>query len=428
MTSEKRPRVSIGLPVYNGENFLGEEVESILAQTFQDFELIISDNASTDRTEEISRAFAAQDTRIRYVRNSENIGGDFNYNQTFQLSSSKYFKWAAHDDLHEPDFLLKCVQALDRDSSIVLAYTRAVTIYGEGRSTKDWGAGEDLGSDVPHERFREALAPRKTPFPLPIFGVVRANILRKTRLFGGFPASDVAFVAELALYGKFCEISEVLFLQRDHEHRVGPQLASQPHQIITWWDPLKAGKIIFPAWRMFYTHLSSVIRAPLDIYERVLCLVELAKWLRRNRQLLSGDLRIAGEHLPVIGGALKKYSAVVWVNNLRRAAKDIKSLVPAESTIILVDQGSLGDELFPEGRCIPFLERDGQYWGCPPDDDTAIQEFNRLHRSGAEFMVFAWPAFWWLDSYAELSNYLGSKFHCVLKNRRLIVFDLRSAV
>jgi hypothetical protein len=425
MTSDKRPRVSIGLPVYNGENFLGEAVESILAQTFHDFELIISDNASTDKTEEISRAYAAQDRRIRYVRNSENIGGDFNYNQAFQLSSSEYFKWAAHDDLHKPDFLLKCVQVLDQDPSIVLAYTRAVTIYWDGRSTKDWGAGEGLSSDFPHERFREALAPRKDPFPLPIFGVVRTNVLRKTCLFGGFPVSDVALLAELALYGSFCEISEILFLQRNHKHRAGPQLARNPHRTVASWDPLKAGRIIFPAWRMFSAHLSSVFRAPLNMRERARCWVELAKWLKRNRQPLLRDIMIAGERLPVIGGVFKKYSMAPWVSRLRRAAKDIRTLVPAESTIILVDQGSFGNEFFPEGRSIPFLERNGCYWGCPPDDETAIREFDRLHRSGAEFMAFGWPAFWWLDYYAELNSHLRSKFRCVLENERLVVFDLR---
>lgn len=425
MTPGKRPRVSIGLPVYNGEKFLNEAVESILAQTFHDFELIISDNASTDRTEEISRAYVGQDNRVRYVRNSENIGAALNFNQVFHLSSSEYFKWVSHDDLHEPDFLRKCVQALDQDPSVLLAYTRAVTIYGGGGSTKDWGAGQDLSSNVPHKRFREALAPRKDPLPLPIFGVIRANVLGKTRLFGRFPASDLALLAELALYGRFCELPEVLFLQRNHEQRAGPQLASNPHRTVAWWDPLKAGKIIFPAWRMFSAHLSSVFRSQLNMRERARCCVELTKWVARNRQPLLGDIRIAGEHLPMVGWALKKCSMAAWAGSLRRASKDIKAVVPAESTIILVDQGALGNELFPKGWCIPFLERDGQYWGSPPDDDTAIREFNRLHRSGAEFMVFGWPAFWWLDYYAELNSHLHSKFRCVLENERLVVFDLR---
>jgi glycosyltransferase involved in cell wall biosynthesis len=425
MSSGKHPRVSIGLPVYNGEKFLGEAVESILRQTFHDFELIISDNASTDKTEEISRTYAGQDDRIRYVRNSENIGAASNFNQAFHLSSGEYFKWAAHDDLHKPDFLRKCVQALDQDPSVLLAYTRTVTIYGEGGITREWGAEQELGSDVPHKRFREMLAPRKDPLPLPIFGVIRANVLGKTRLFEGFPASDLALLAELALHGRFRELPEVLFLQRNHEQRAGPQLASNPHRTVAWWDPLKAGKIIFPAWRMFSAHLSSLFQAPLNMRERTRCCVELTKWVTQNSGLLLGDIRIAGEHLPMIGRVFKKYTMAVWVSSLRRASKDIKAVVSAESTIILVDQGSFGNAFLPEGRSIPFLERNGCYWGCPPDDDTAIREVERLRLDGADFIVFGWPAFWWLDYYTELNSHLRSKFRCVLESKRLVVFDLR---
>src|SRR5262245_34163763 len=106
-------KVSIGLPVYNGDNFIRQTIESYLSQTFEDFELIISDNASTDRTEEICRTFAVQDRRVRYTRNKENIGLARNYNQVFTMSCGEYFKWADHDDMCRPTFLMKCVQALE---------------------------------------------------------------------------------------------------------------------------------------------------------------------------------------------------------------------------------------------------------------------------------------------------------------------------
>lgn len=108
------------------------------------------------------------------------------------------------------------------------------------------------------------------------------------------------------------------------------------------------------------------------------------------------------------------------------ATQDIATMIPPEDTFILVDHEVLKSKIAAGRRSLPFLERNGQYWGPPPDDATAIQELLRLRETGARFIVFAWPAFWWLEHYAEFYRYLRSKFRCVLHNDRLIVFDLRS--
>ena len=111
-----------------------------------------------------------------------------------------------------------------------------------------------------------------------------------------------------------------------------------------------------------------------------------------------------------------------------RAANEIASKIPDGGTFILVDDDNLGiDEAIGNRRRIPFLERNGQYWGRPPDDETAIRELERLRNTGAAFMVFAWPAFWWLEHYSGLHQHLRSRFRRTLKNPRLIVFDLRDA-
>ncbi len=115
-----------------------------------------------------------------------------------------------------------------------------------------------------------------------------------------------------------------------------------------------------------------------------------------------------------------------WMKRVGKATAEIAALIPAGDSFILVDQDECGTGGVVAGRrCIPFLERDGQYWGSPPDDATAIREFERLRQSGATFMVFAWPAFWWLDYYSGFQRHLRSKFRCVLENDRLVVFDLR---
>src|SRR5262249_36899823 len=148
-----KPRVSIGMPVYHGEPFLKEALDSILAQTYSDFELIISDNASTDRTQEICTAYAAKDKRIQYSRNDKNLGAAKNYNRVFELSSGEYFKWAAHDDICAPDFLVRCITVLDQDPSVVLCYPREIGIDEQGKFLGNRPYKLDTSLTKPSERF-----------------------------------------------------------------------------------------------------------------------------------------------------------------------------------------------------------------------------------------------------------------------------------
>src|SRR5262245_31410059 len=122
-TGDRRPRVSIGVPVYNGERYLRECIDSILGQTFRDFELILSDNASTDATRTICEAYATRDPRVRYYRNEQNLGACRNFNRCVELARGDYFLWAAHDDAIAPEYLARCVEALDRDPSVVLSHS-----------------------------------------------------------------------------------------------------------------------------------------------------------------------------------------------------------------------------------------------------------------------------------------------------------------
>src|SRR5215471_14790269 len=125
------PLVSVGLFVYNGERFLEETLLSILKQTFTDFELIVSDNASTDRTSEIAKAYAERDDRIRYYRSEKNMGAGWNVRRVYELATGKYFKQAAVDDLLAPDFLRQCIEVLESDPTYVLAHSK-IKVIGEG--------------------------------------------------------------------------------------------------------------------------------------------------------------------------------------------------------------------------------------------------------------------------------------------------------
>lgn len=281
--------VSIGLPVYNGERFLAEAIADILAQDHADFELIISDNASTDGTEAICRRFAAQDRRVSYRRAPENRGAAWNFNETVRLARHGLFKWAAHDDRLEPGFVGACVRALESAPTAVLAYTQAVEIDDQGRELRPYRARLSRStSPHAHERFRELCGDEHNCFP--IFGVIRTAALRRTPLIGAYVGSDRVLLAELGLAGPFCEVDQPLFRHREHVDRSTRALPL--HQRAQWFDPRLAGRRIMPYWRFLREYTAATWRAPLTAAERVRCWVELLRWVKRYRHRLYGDVRL----------------------------------------------------------------------------------------------------------------------------------------
>jgi glycosyltransferase involved in cell wall biosynthesis len=165
------PRVTIGLPVFNGGGYLHETVQSILAQDLTDFELIIADNGSDDETAAIARA-ATSDPRVSYVRSPLNRGATWNYNRLVAMARGEYFKWAAHDDLLGPSFLRSCVEELDHSPAAVLAYARTVLIDDHGEVIDaTFSDGLDLRDERPQDRFRRYLVHPGEQHA--VFGVVR---------------------------------------------------------------------------------------------------------------------------------------------------------------------------------------------------------------------------------------------------------------
>lgn len=274
------PRVSIGVPVYNGERYVAETLDSLVSQTFQDFELIICDNASTDRTEQICRAYADRDARIRYVRNPRNLGAAGNYKRAFDLSSGEYFRWANADDLFAAQGLARCVEALEGKPSAVLAYPRTKFIDEQGRVISEYADNLHLQSSRASERFTQVM--ERLAYVNVIYGLIRADALRRTGLLRGFPQGDVPLVAELALYGTFCEIPEFLFFRRFHPGA----LSSRQNDVAStqeFFDPSTKGRIAMTQWRLLGSHAGSVIRAPLGLAEKARLgrfLVRMALWRR----------------------------------------------------------------------------------------------------------------------------------------------------
>jgi glycosyltransferase involved in cell wall biosynthesis len=280
------PKVSIGLPVYNGDEFLAKAIESILAQSFTDFELIISDNASTDKTATICQAFAERDARIRYYRNPTNIGGANNGNRTVQLAQGEYFRWAAHDDLCAPQLIEKCVAVLERDPTVVLCYTQTVNIDQAGQSLGTVTLNR-ARSDSPHRRFRDLAF--RNDYCEPSYGLIRSKILRQTRLEQDFTGSDRVLLCELAFHGKFHEIAEPLFYKRHHAKNTYLDWRAR----MAWFNPAWKGKITFPNWLQFVNYLSAIKQAPIATLEKVYCYLIMLGWLMVHGKSMVKDLIVA---------------------------------------------------------------------------------------------------------------------------------------
>jgi glycosyltransferase involved in cell wall biosynthesis len=261
------PRVSIGLPVFNGENYIRAAIDSILAQTYTDFELIICDNASTDATETICRQYAERDRRIRYVRNPHNVGASANFNSAFWLSTGEYFKWAAHDDLLGPTCIGSCVATLDREPDAVLAQPLVGLIDSNGTMIATTNNELELGgSPRPSDRFAALIRQPRTCWET--FGLIRRDALARTALITPYSMSDITLTAELALLGRFVLVPKVLFLNRDHPTRFSRSAILDREESWRWWcsaggqrcrliDLCPNWQIQADFWRMIRKHMTS---------------------------------------------------------------------------------------------------------------------------------------------------------------------------
>lgn len=257
--------LTLAMPVRNGERFMEAAIESIRAQSFSDFELILLDNASTDRTREIGLRYARLDPRIRYHRNRQDIGAGGNFNLAVFLASGRLFKWCAHDDVVGQHFLKLCIAALTANPAAVTAYGRLQGIDYEGKPTGyvelPLGANDDLCA---WRRFRQLMY--RQGLDAAIFGVHRRSALLSTSLHRPYYGSDCALLAELALLGPFVHVPGAVLFNRDHPTR-SVNLASNERS--AWQAPAGAAK------------------NPAEFTQRVLHLLEIAVVHRKRAPLVA---------------------------------------------------------------------------------------------------------------------------------------------
>jgi glycosyltransferase involved in cell wall biosynthesis len=290
------PRVSVGLPVYNGEAYLASTLDSILNQTLTDFELVISDNASTDATSEICTAYAAEDGRIKYTRNDRNIGGARNYNRVFALASAPYFTWHAHDDLIGERYLERCLEPLEKDSSVALSYPKISYIDADGE-TIGHQTIDDLSimSPEPADRIRRLMTFEMSGtdiFWAGAFGVNRRGVLEKTQLLGGYNAADQVLVLQILLRGKFAQVNDPLYFRRDHPD-ASMAANSKPMDVLRWFDPDIEKRFVLPHWKLFAEHIASVHRARLGVAAELRADYHVLRRFRKEWRNFPGDVKLA---------------------------------------------------------------------------------------------------------------------------------------
>jgi glycosyltransferase involved in cell wall biosynthesis len=286
------PTVSICLPVYNGENYLVEAVESMLAQTFTGFELVITDNASTDRTEEICRKFVEADPRVRYHRNERNVGGARNQAVAVDLSRGRYVRLSAHDDKMAPTHLEECLAALDAHPEVVIAFTSTVVLDEDSNMVAEYHSTRGTGA-TPSQRFRELIFRDHNCDA--IYGVMRGDVLRSVRPMENFIDGDKVFLCRMSFHGPFLSLERPLFYKRFHpKNWVGNW-----RDRMAWYNPDHKGKPSFPNWLELASFTNAVVTAPIPVRERLRCGATTVHWVVRYSPKLAKDLLVAaGSLLP----------------------------------------------------------------------------------------------------------------------------------
>jgi glycosyltransferase involved in cell wall biosynthesis len=283
----KPPRVSVAMPAYNCERYIRRAIESLLAQTFTDFELVISDNASTDSTGDICKEYAARDSRVRYVRREDNIGGPGNFCYVFALCRGEYHKWSTADDYWDATWLERSVAVLDSHPDTVLCYTKTTLIDANDKVIEQYQDPLHLQQALASERFTALL--ENIGLCNAHLGLIRRSALERTRLITRERASDVQFLAELALYGKFWLIPEYLFFRRYHQQSSSWKRENSVHQQ-QYYDPSGKHFAGLHGWRRNWRLISSAWRAPIAVPQKVALTCYVAKLMRWQRGELSREL------------------------------------------------------------------------------------------------------------------------------------------
>ncbi|HEY8507272.1 MAG TPA: glycosyltransferase [Steroidobacteraceae bacterium] len=286
---KRKPLVTVGLPVYNGARFLRQALDSILGQTYDHLEVIISDNASTDDTVRICEEYVARDPRVRLVRHPQNIGAARNWNSLIPLARGEFFKWASSNDYIAPTMIEECLEALQKDPGAVLCAARTTIVNDDGVEARLYDHDVDALQERPSDRFAHICS--NVALNNLQSGLIRTDVLRRTSLERAYPGGDLVFIAELALYGRFVLLPKPLFYRRLGAFSSTVALTGAALQ--EFWNPTvrRGGK--FAQWRINTDYVMAALNADIPLRERLRAALIALRHASWQRAALWGELRQA---------------------------------------------------------------------------------------------------------------------------------------
>lgn len=274
------PRVSFAMPVYNAEDTIGLVLDSLIAQDFQSWEIVICDNQSTDRTGEVVEAYAGRDARIRWEPNGENLGQIRNFNRTLEHARGEFIRWIGDDDTLEPGYTSSCVEALDAHPEWASVTTHQDFEDEYGNVSSAAYEGERLDSPDPVRRYQRMLFFLSANFRYcdPNYGMIRRDTMLRT---GGLPdayENDQIFASRLILEGPMGHLPELL------AHRVRPFHSSlTDRQIAQIMHPLKWRRVLWLRWSLpGLLMLLHLLRSDLTPGQKLRCLPALGRHVARR--------------------------------------------------------------------------------------------------------------------------------------------------
>ena len=271
--------VSIGVPVYNGEKYLRVALDSLLAQTFRDLEIVINDNGSTDATQDICREYLARDGRVRYTRNEVNRGLVWNHLRVQDLARGRYFMFGPQDDWMAPEYVDRCVAVLEADPDVAYVYAESILIDEDGETIGREIARQRLDHPSPSTRFWDVLVVRGG---INFYGMTRRQLRDRIGRWKPLPRGERIVMAELALWGRFELLTDDLYFRRIHagqfttsrKDRRLETLALDPTKGRGWRNSVP---ILLTEYVLAYAQ--AVRRAPLSMGERMRGFARIVRWV-----------------------------------------------------------------------------------------------------------------------------------------------------